>query len=377
VPDDDAADRATATRGPRRGFWVRVGFAALVVALILAVAVGQLVAENRDGETPTTDLAAARGRSGPAKTDPATTSSTLPATTTTTIPPLAQPAPAALPPVPGGAVGPGDRAMEIGAYEQRLVDLHFDPGAVDGKFDEKLRYSVEAVEKLLGWERNGVIDQPFVDALARWQYPQPLVPNGEADRVEIDLDRQVLTVYKGYQVALVTTTSTGNGKRFCGGNDGCQYAVTPPGRYVFQWHVNGWRDGDLGRLYNPWYFNGGIAVHGYQSVPVQPASHGCARIPMHISEYFGDLVYKDMAVYVMGAQIATSGGPLDQGGGGAPRPTPAPTAPPVTAPPAPPPTQPAAPPETPPTTPAPSTTAPATTAPTTAPPAPPPSPAAP
>ena len=42
--------------------------------------------------------------------------------------------------------------MEIGAYEQRLVDLHLDPGAIDGKFDGKLTYAVQAIEKILGWQ---------------------------------------------------------------------------------------------------------------------------------------------------------------------------------------------------------------------------------
>jgi len=38
------------------------------------------------------------------------------------------------------------------------------------------------------------------------------------------------------------------------------------------------------------YFNGGIAVHGAPSVPNHRASHGCIRVPMHIAEYFPDLV---------------------------------------------------------------------------------------
>jgi hypothetical protein len=189
-----------------------------------------------------------------------------------------------------------------------------------------------------------------------------LKPQAEGDRVEIDLDRQVLTVYKGYQVALITTTSTGSGKKFCGGDDGCQYAITPAGRYVFQWHVKGWRDGSLGRLYNPWYFNGGIAVHGYTSVPATPASHGCARIPMHIAEYFGDLVYKGMAVYVVGTPAAPTGGPLPKPVAAKPAPT---TAAPTT------PAPPTQPPATPPPT-APPTTPPPTTATTTSTPAPPP-----
>jgi lipoprotein-anchoring transpeptidase ErfK/SrfK len=28
------------------------------------------------------------------------------------------------------------------------------------------------------------------------------------------------------------------------------------------------------------YFTGGYAIHGYASVPVFPASHGCLRVPV-------------------------------------------------------------------------------------------------
>jgi len=44
--------------------------------------------------------------------------------------------------------------------------------------------------------------------------------------------------------------------------------------------VNGWDRGPLGSLYRPQYFNGGIAIHGYTSVPSTPASHGCCRVSL-------------------------------------------------------------------------------------------------
>ncbi len=340
-----ASDNMDEIRPPRRGLLIRSGIVGLVVAIVTVLSVGQYAAAQGDDD----DIEAGRFEprkvspsTEPATTDPTTT--TLAPTTTTTIPALIQPAAIALPPVPGGSVGQGARAAEIMGYEARLVELHFDPGPVDGVFDAKTRTAVEAFDKLMGWARDGVIDQPFVDTLATFQYPTPHMPAAEADRVEIDLDRQVIILYKGYQVALVTPTSTGNGKRFCGGSDGCQYAVTYAGKYKFDWHVNGWRTGKLGRLYNPWYFNGGIAIHGYTSVPVKPASHGCSRIPMHIAEYFGTLVYDDMTVYVVGIQAPEGGYPPDSptggspggggGGGSAPTtPTTPPTAPPATAPP--------------------------------------------
>ncbi|MGB8860137.1 MAG: hypothetical protein WCC60_12810 [Ilumatobacteraceae bacterium] len=51
-------------------------------------------------------------------------------------------------------------------------------------------------------------------------------------------------------------------------------------------------------MYNPMYFNYGIAVTGAQSVPREPDSHGAIRIPMAIAEYFPTLVAIGDAVYV-------------------------------------------------------------------------------
>src|SRR6185295_13977257 len=53
-------------------------------------------------------------------------------------------------------------------------------------------------------------------------------------------------------------------------------------------------------LYKPYYFNGGIAIHGYPTVPNYPASHGCVRIPMHIADYFHTFVHNGFPIYVVG-----------------------------------------------------------------------------
>jgi lipoprotein-anchoring transpeptidase ErfK/SrfK len=50
--------------------------------------------------------------------------------------------------------------------------------------------------------------------------------------------------------------------------------------------VDGWDKSPLGRLYRPKYFNGGIAVHGYLSVPPYPASHGCVRVSVPAMDWF-------------------------------------------------------------------------------------------
>lgn len=75
----------------------------------------------------------------------------------------------------------------------------------------------------------------------------------------------------------VFNTSTGSGESYESRGQQ-QVAVTPTGEYSVFRQVDAWDPGPLGSLYRPKYFNGGIAVHGYSSVPPYPASHGCARV---------------------------------------------------------------------------------------------------
>jgi hypothetical protein len=226
-------------------------------------------------------------------------------TTSTTHPAQAEPPRVQL---PAGSFSQGSSGADVLAYQRRLVALHFDPGPLDGHFGPDMAYAVEAVEKLYGLPRNGTIGAAERLVLSGFQWPQSLVSakTAEADRVEVDLDKQVLVLYQNYDIRLITTTSTGSGEYFCGGDQGCQYAVTPPGKFHFQWFYNGWRTSPLGHLYKPYYFNGGIAVHGYTSVPTHAASHGCVRIPMDIANYFHTLVHTGETIYVVG----TPSGPL-------------------------------------------------------------------
>jgi lipoprotein-anchoring transpeptidase ErfK/SrfK len=71
------------------------------------------------------------------------------------------------------------------------------------------------------------------------------------------------------------------------GRDGRQHvARTPTGDFRVYRKVAGVDDGYLGRLYDPAYFRGGFAIHGSTSVPAEPASHGCVRIPRSLSAEF-------------------------------------------------------------------------------------------
>ncbi|MGH9842854.1 MAG: L,D-transpeptidase family protein, partial [Blastocatellia bacterium] len=75
-------------------------------------------------------------------------------------------------------------------------------------------------------------------------------------------------------------------------------AITHPGRYKTYIKIPGWKKSPLGRLYYPVYFMVGTAIHGYPSVPVRPASHGCIRIPMFAAKEFYEMTPLEMPVLI-------------------------------------------------------------------------------
>ena len=250
------------------------------------------------------------------------TAPAAPTTTTTTSPPE--------PPKPP-VFRPGAKEPEVAGIQQRLADLKYDVGTVDGRYGETTAHAVMAFQKVHGLARDGLAGiQTIGTMLGPIVDPPPLVPDGEPDRVEVDLARQVLFLYQGGALTKIVSVSTGNEEHYC--SEGrCRNAVTPTGAYRVGRRYAGWQDGPLGRLYNPLYFNGGIALHGSMSVPGYPASHGCVRLPMYTAEWMPAAVATGMRVYVVE-------GPTDAAALGASpsAPPPAPAPPPET-PPAPPP----------------------------------------
>jgi peptidoglycan hydrolase-like protein with peptidoglycan-binding domain len=227
----------------------------------------------------------------PAVSAPVSTQATAPPTTT---PPTTVVA------VPPQGVGKGDSGDAVRGIETRLAELHFEVGAVDGTFDDDTEYAVQAFQKLAGLPRDGRVTQAVVDKLAATSPPPPLVAGGGGTRVEIDLGRQLLFLYESDSLSKVLTTSTATNQEFC--DEGrCRTAVTPPGAFRVDYFKPGWDESDLGRLYNPVYFNpkDGIAIHGFPEVPTEPASHGCVRIPMSAAEWFHGKVPKGTPVYVV------------------------------------------------------------------------------
>ena len=66
-------------------------------------------------------------------------------------------------------------------------------------------------------------------------------------------------------------------------------AQTPEGLFkTTRERPEGWWEGDLGKIYRPKYFVGGVAVHGMTSVPNHPASHGCVRLSTMAMDFIWD-----------------------------------------------------------------------------------------
>ncbi|MEO5680595.1 MAG: L,D-transpeptidase family protein, partial [Acidimicrobiales bacterium] len=226
-------------------------------------------------------------------TGPSTTADapTLPPTTvpstTTTIPPAIGPAGNL---IISRVLASGITGDDVKAVEQRLTDLRFSPGTVDGKFDAKMGQAVLTFQKQTGLPRTGKVDDVTATRMNSAGYGTPMVADGLPERVEVDLSRQILQVWRGGQLFRVLGVSTGTGKKYCTTTDTgkrvCGVATTPTGRFTFSRRIEGQRKSDLGTLFDPVYFTGGYAVHGSPSVPASPASHGCVRIPMWESKRF-------------------------------------------------------------------------------------------
>jgi lipoprotein-anchoring transpeptidase ErfK/SrfK len=85
----------------------------------------------------------------------------------------------------------------------------------------------------------------------------------------------------------ILPVSTGSGKHYSEkGMSGLAY--TPRGRFRIYAKMSGWRRSPLGLLYYPNYFSDGLAIHGNPSVPHEPRSHGCIRIPMFAAHEISD-----------------------------------------------------------------------------------------
>jgi lipoprotein-anchoring transpeptidase ErfK/SrfK len=228
--------------------------------------------------------------SPPPVTDEPTT--TIEAPTTTTLPANLIVVGAFPNPVP--VVGNADGA-NTAIVQLRLRQLGFWNAGTDGKFGVTTKQAVMAFQKYMGIEATGLVDENTATQMTTLD----IKAHGQTDEgtlIEVDKAKQLLFVVVDGITQWVFNASTGNGlpfnepdKNTPGAPNITGVALTPDG----MWKVNrerpkGWWEGDLGQIYRPKYFNKGIAVHGSNSVPNFPASHGCVRISVPAMDFIWD-----------------------------------------------------------------------------------------
>ena len=140
-------------------------------------------------------------------------------------------------------------AEEIRGAEQRLSDLGYWTGPVDGVLDVGSRHALIAFQKVENRQRTGELTQDELQGL-RTANRRPSREIGYA-HLEIDLSRQVLfAIDSSGLVSKILPVSTGTGKLFT--SEGrTRRAVTPCGRFTITHKIAGWRKSPLGLLYYP------------------------------------------------------------------------------------------------------------------------------
>jgi hypothetical protein len=165
----------------------------------------------------------------------------------------------------------GSRGPAVLFLERRLAQLRYALLRVDNRFGPDTADAILAFRKVRGLARVGSVDRALWRALLNARPPQPRVRRG--DHIEVDKTRQVLFEVRNGRVVRAVHVSTG-----ATGN-------TPLGTWRVYWKDPGYNS--LGMYYSL-YFLRGFAIHGYNPVPVYPASHGCVRLPIWFARGFFD-----------------------------------------------------------------------------------------
>jgi peptidoglycan hydrolase-like protein with peptidoglycan-binding domain len=319
-PNSPRRTSAANAQASSAGFFSGPWMPALAAGCVLVVVVATGMIGSRSGDS-----------AGNATTSVPT--STFDTTTTLAAAPDTSPVPAVAKTAFASPLAMGAAGDDVVQLQQRLTDLGFQPGPVDGQFGSGTQQAVWAYKKLVGnieWEAFSQLADQTVVTNELWQAMQepsvqiiPRRPN-TGKHVEIYLPLQVLALFDENDTPIfVSHISTGelnpdgSDATFCEeatyttdirGNaleepetkQICAESKTPPGVFRFKRYEDGQHVSPLGGMKNPWYFNYGIAIHGAQNVPTYPASHGCVRMSNSLADVFPTLVEKGNAVYVWG-----------------------------------------------------------------------------
>lgn len=248
---------------------------ALALSAACALAVSGCSAAEPEASSRINEVAAASTQPAPS----AVASPAVPSPEAASLAPSPQPSAAAPSPA-----APKPAAFDVVAVKSSLRDLRYYAGPMSTERGGTLRSAVMAFQKVQGLSADGAIGPATLAALKAPKSPS-LRNSAPASRVEVDLTKQVAYVVKGGRIDRILPVSSGNGATYSQKDGSKAKALTPVGTYRIQRRIVGERNADLGTLYDPQYFYRGWAIHGSNSVPARPASHGCVRVTRADAKY--------------------------------------------------------------------------------------------
>ena len=194
------------------------------------------------------------------------------------------------------------------ASQKKLLELGFWLENPNGKFDDTTTQAVMAFQKYFQLRPTGNINVATAYLLERMSIPASATTK-EGTLAEVDKSRQLLFLVQDGITTYVMNTSTGDDRAYeepDANTPGVVIkgtAVTPVGSFkINRERPDGWWIGDLGQIYRPKYFIGGVAIHGSMSVPAYPASHGCVRVTVKAMDFIwdNDILLRGTQVLVYG-----------------------------------------------------------------------------
>jgi lipoprotein-anchoring transpeptidase ErfK/SrfK len=160
--------------------------------------------------------------------------------------------------------GPGARGPAVRLLQQRLAAKGYVVGR-RGFFDQRTARAVLAFRKVTGMARTNVADTGLFKAVLAGKGTFRVRHPEHGKHVEVDLSRQVVALVNGSRVERIYPASSGK-------------PSTPTIQGTFRVYSKSPGFNAKGMFYSN-YFIRGFAIHGYASVPVFAASHGCLRVP--------------------------------------------------------------------------------------------------
>ncbi|MDX6720339.1 MAG: hypothetical protein QOJ63_2593 [Solirubrobacteraceae bacterium] len=163
------------------------------------------------------------------------------------------------------SVGRHSRKRAVRVLQRRLRGLGYVVGA-RGSYDARTARAVLAFRKITGMRRTTGASVEVMRRIARGKGAFTIRRPADGRHIEADLTRQVLALVDGGRVRRIYPISSGS-------------RGTPTVLGSFRVYKKAYGTNAKGMVHSA-YFTGGYATHGYPSVPVYPASHGCLRVPV-------------------------------------------------------------------------------------------------